>query len=298
MIKILDGGMSRELVRLGAELRQPEWSAWALMHEPAIVQQVHEDFIEAGADIITTNSYALVPFHIGEEKFRNEGQRLIALSGQLAREAVIKCQKNVLVAGCLPPIFGSYEPQNFDANRVGSYLDIFVEALDPYVDIWLGETLSLIAEAQAVEQATRITKKPLWISFTLDDHDSSMTPTLRSGESIETAATWVGSTGRVQAMLFNCSRPEVMKQAVEQGVASLKAAPHNVEVGVYANAFEPQQDTQAANEGLSPVRDDLDGAHYCAFACDWVEAGANIIGGCCGVGSDHIHKLAQQFKGY
>lgn len=65
-ITILDGGMSRELVRLGAELRQPEWSALALMESPGIVRRVHDEFIAAGADVITTNSYALVPFHIGE----------------------------------------------------------------------------------------------------------------------------------------------------------------------------------------------------------------------------------------
>lgn len=74
-IRILDGGMSRELSRLGAELRQPEWSALALMENPEIVGQVHREFIEAGADVITTNSYALVPFHIGEERFRSKDLR-------------------------------------------------------------------------------------------------------------------------------------------------------------------------------------------------------------------------------
>lgn len=64
-ITVLDGGMSRELMRLGAELRQPEWSALALMESPEIVRRVHEEFIAAGADVVTTNTYALVPFHIG-----------------------------------------------------------------------------------------------------------------------------------------------------------------------------------------------------------------------------------------
>ncbi|WP_367249008.1 homocysteine S-methyltransferase family protein, partial [Pseudomonas sp. SB113] len=59
-IRILDGGMSRELQRLGAELRQPEWSALALIDSPDIVRQVHQEFIEAGSDVVTTNSYALV----------------------------------------------------------------------------------------------------------------------------------------------------------------------------------------------------------------------------------------------
>jgi len=302
MIKILDGGMSRELVRLGAELRQPEWSAWALMHQPEIVTKVHEEFIAAGADIITTNSYALVPFHIGEEKFLSEGRQLITLAGQLARKAVENCQENgqgkVQVAGCLPPIFGSYEPQKFDGSRVHAYLDVFIEALDPYVDIWLGETLSLIAEAKAVRQAVKATNKPLWISFTLEDHKDQIVPCLRSGEAVATAAEWISAAGDIEAMLFNCSRPEVMKQAVEVAVTILNNAPHPVEVGVYANAFESKEEPQAANEGLSRIRDDLDGSHYCSFACDWVEMGARIIGGCCGVGADHIHKLAKQFKPY
>ena len=148
-IRILDGGMSRELIRLGAELRQPEWSALALMEAPDVVRRVHEEFIVAGADVITTNSYALVPFHIGEERFRAEGRRLIALAGRLARAAADSAKdRKVLVAGSLPPIFGSYEPHLFRPERVQNYLGVLVEELTPYVDLWLGETLSLVAEAE------------------------------------------------------------------------------------------------------------------------------------------------------
>lgn len=145
--RILDGGMSRELVRLGAELRQPEWSALALIENPAIVRRVHEEFFAAGADIITTNSYALVPFHIGEERFRLEGRRLMSLAGRLAREAADEAvDRKVLVAGSLPPIFGSYEPQRFMPDLAHEYLDALVEELSPSVDVWLGETLSLVAK--------------------------------------------------------------------------------------------------------------------------------------------------------
>ena len=168
-IRILDGGMSRELQRLGAELKQPEWSALALINAPDIVRQVHAEFIEAGADVVTTNSYALVPFHIGEERFRKDGASLIALSGRLAREAADASGRGVTVAGSLPPIFGSYEPQNFDASRVQDYLGVLVENLDPFVDVWLGETLSLIAEGEAVRQAVAKSGKAFWISFSLDD---------------------------------------------------------------------------------------------------------------------------------
>ena len=64
---ILDGGMGRELQRSGAPFRQPEWSALALSEAPEAVVGVHAAFIGAGAQVITSNSYAVVPFHIGEE---------------------------------------------------------------------------------------------------------------------------------------------------------------------------------------------------------------------------------------
>ena len=173
-IKILDGGMSRELQRLGAQLKQPEWSALALIDAPDIVRQVHAEFIEAGADVVTTNSYALVPFHIGEERFRTEGASLISLSGKLAREAADASGRKVTVAGSLPPIFGSYEPQNFDPSRVQDYLKVLVENLAPHVDVWLGETLSLIAEGEAVREAVTETGIPFCVSFTLNDDASQV----------------------------------------------------------------------------------------------------------------------------
>lgn len=58
-VVILDGGMGRELARRGAPFRQPEWSALALMEAPHTVSEVHEAFIHSGAEVITTNSYAL-----------------------------------------------------------------------------------------------------------------------------------------------------------------------------------------------------------------------------------------------
>ena len=85
-MKILDGGMGRYLKEIGAPFEQPEWSALALMEEPSAVSQAHNAFIDAGAQIITTNSYAVVPFHIGEERFSQRGAELLALAGKLARD--------------------------------------------------------------------------------------------------------------------------------------------------------------------------------------------------------------------
>ncbi|OHV19033.1 homocysteine S-methyltransferase [Rhizobium sp. RMa-01] len=294
--RILDGGMSRELLRLGAELKQPEWSALALINSPDIVREVHKEFIAAGSEVITTNSYALVPFHIGEDRFQKEGAALIRLAGRLAREAAdAVTDRKVLVAGSLPPIFGSYEPQNFQPARVQDYLKVLVENLAPFVDVWLGETLSLIAEGEAVRQAVAASGKPFWISFTLADDAADIEsgePRLRSGESVEAAASWAVSSG-AEAFLFNCSKPEVMRAAVETAAGVFRKADAQIEIGVYANAFEGEQGDSAANEGLHDTRDDLNDDAYSRFACSWAEAGATIIGGCCGIGAAHIHRLGK-----
>ena len=297
-ILILDGGMSRELLRLGAELKQPEWSALALMNSPEIVRRVHDEFIVAGADVVTTNSYALVPFHIGEEAFERDGASLATLSGKLAREAADAAGRKVLVAGSLPPIFGSYEPENFDPARVQHYLRVLVANLEPYVDVWLGETLSLIAEGEAVRQAIKVSPKPFWISFTLADDAEQMAggeAKLRSGETVRAAAEWAASSG-AEGLLFNCARPEVMKTAVETASVVFRKKDSAVKIGVYANAFESDTDDQAANQGLHDTREDLTGDVYSRFACEWADAGASMIGGCCGIGAHHIHMLADTLR--
>jgi S-methylmethionine-dependent homocysteine/selenocysteine methylase len=295
---ILDGGMSRELLRLGAELKQPEWSALALMNSPEIVRQVHEEFIAAGADVVTTNSYALVPFHIGEERFAEDGAALTALSGRLAREAADASDRQVLVAGSLPPIFGSYEPENFDPSRVQQYLKVLVENLAPYVDVWLGETLSLIAEGEAVREAIKAHPKPFWISFTLADDDVQIAGAeakLRSGETVKAAAEWAVGSGAA-ALLFNCAKPEVMQKAVETAAAVFADKGADLKIGVYANAFETDTEEKAANEGLHDTRQDLTGDVYSRFACQWADAGATMIGGCCGIGAEHIHTVATALR--
>ena len=116
---ILDGGMGRQLQRIGAPFRQPEWSALALHESPAHVVQAHSDFINAGAQVITTNSYAVVPFHIGEALFREQGAALLALAGRLACEARDATAKDVKIAAGVP--LQCDEPDGFRTFRLGLF---------------------------------------------------------------------------------------------------------------------------------------------------------------------------------
>ena len=287
---ILDGGMGRELHRMGAPFKQPEWSALALMLAPDTVERAHRRFVEAGAEVITTNSYALVPFHIGEAKFAAEGQKLADLAGRMARKATEGAKHPVRVAGSLPPLFGSYRPDLFDEAEAPAIIRPLIDGLSPHVDLWLAETQSALAEARFARKMLAEDKRPFWVSFTLDDDNADLArPKLRSGECVAAAVTAMLELG-VDAVLFNCSQPEIMEGAVDAAHAVREAHGFKARIGIYANAFPPASD-DAANEVISDIRADLTPARYAQFAKAWVQHGADIVGGCCGIGPEHIAAL-------
>lgn len=294
---LLDGGTGRELQRIGAPFRQPEWSALALIEAPEFVTEVHRRYVEAGADVITTNSYALVPFHIGEARCAAHGEALARRSGQLARAVADAAPRRVRVAGSLPPVGGSYRADLFDAAQARPVLERLVRGLAPHVDHWQAETLSATAEAALVREVIDATPgaaaKPLWISFTLQDEGAVPGQSrLRSGETVADAAATALRLGAA-ALLFNCSQPEVMGDAVEAARTAVQRAGATLAIGVYANAFAPQGPQAVANDGLDPIRDDLTPPGYLAWARAWRERGASIIGGCCGIGPEHIALMRQ-----
>jgi len=286
-IQILDGGMGRELKKIGAPFRQPEWSALALMQSPELVSDVHTHFLNAGATVITTNAYALVPFHIGEQAFK-----LAETAAKLARDAVNAQQGEqegkLSVAGCIPPAFGSYRPDLFDASRVSEILMPLIEAQAPYIDVWLIETASSIEEAEAVVSLIKtLSSRPIWLSFSLHNRASTDEPvTLRSGEPLEKIVPVLRDVERV---LFNCSQPEEMESAI---TITRKLNP-NIAIGAYANSFSERKRSHQANALLSELRDDVTPARYLDYVKSWIAAGASTVGGCCGIGPEHIKAISE-----
>ncbi|MFM9977391.1 MAG: homocysteine S-methyltransferase family protein [Sphingomonadaceae bacterium] len=283
-ITILDGGISRELQRLGAPFRQPEWSALALIETPQLVAQVHDEFAAAGAHVISTNSYAVVPFHIGADRFASDGAHLAARAGELAQD--VAARRGIKVAASLPPVLGSYRPDLFEKTAAKAILEVLVTALSPYADIWLAETLSTVAEGELVAELLVGDDRPLWLSFTLKDEGA---PALRSGETVADAAALAKRVG-AGALLFNCSAPEVMEAAVAEAKGALSDS--GIAIGVYANGFAAKAEDKDANVDLQQIRADLDPSRYLDWAHKWVAAGATMVGGCCGIGVAHITALA------
>lgn len=299
-ITLLDGGMGKELRRIGAPFRQPEWSALALIESPDHVVRAHANFIEAGARMIITNNYAVVPYHLGDELIATRGAELTALAGTLARKAADAADHAVQVAGSLPPLFASYQPERFDPILAPALYRMIVEALDPSVDLWLAETLSTVEELHAIAHAVadRSPGKPLWIAFCLPEQWADDRITLRSGETIDDIVRAVAAhADAIEAVVFNCSLPEQIGPALTALRTALGEAELSLRTGGYANAFpETRHDAgYTANTVILERRDDLTAQRYADVVSEWVADGATIVGGCCDMYPEHIAALADRF---
>ena len=165
---LLDGGMGRELRHRGVEILDTIWSANALIEAPNAVRDLHEDFIEAGADLIIANTYGIIRAELAREGIEDRFAELNIQACKLAQAARAAGGRKVLIAGSLPPLRGSYRP-----DLVESYDEIEplyreqAEILMPHVDLFLCETMSSAAEGLAAATAAATTGRPVWLSWTL-----------------------------------------------------------------------------------------------------------------------------------
>ena len=294
-ITLLDGGTGEELFRRGVPDDRRIWSARALVEERyhEIVREAHEAFILAGSQTITANNYAVTP-GVG---LIDRLEELTALAGRLAVEARDRAGRaGVRVCGSLPPLVESYRPDLvLPRDQAAPLYERIARALGSSADVFLAETLSSIDEALSAVEGARAAdaEKEIWVSWTLGGDGR-----LRSGEPATMAAERLIAEG-ASAILFNCSEPEAILIALAelQGAAGVVAARRagRVRLGAYANRLTPVAADFAMAETTAPqgMRGDLDPGRYADFAAQWVALGAELVGGCCGIGPEYIRELGR-----
>lgn len=282
MTVLLDGGMGQELRRRG---HNPDACAAgrALLDAPTAVLSVHREFVAAGADVITTWNYAVTPQRLAATGRRHLFDEMTRTAVELAEEARAGAD-GVRIAGSLPPLRASYETNDQDpAEMVEEYAEI-ARVLAPGVDLFLCETMSSAGEGAAAAQAAAEHGKPVWVAWTLRDEGDGL---LRSGETIEDAVAALDEIP-VEAVLFNCSAPAVISEALP----TLRAAT-SLPIGAYANAFTPIDKNWTRQGGRFRELRDCTPDEYETDVASWRAAGTEIIGGCCGIGPAHIARLGR-----
>ena len=285
-IVLLDGGVGQELYRRSARPAAPLWSVQVMMDEPELVEAVHLDFIQAGARVITANTYTATPPRLDREAIADMFEALHDAALGAAEAARERSGQPVRIAGCLPPLVGSYRPDLTppEDDCLADYRKI-VAVQEDRVDLFLCETMLSAAEACAATTAAAESGKPVWTALSVNDADGTV---LRSGEGVAEGAQAAVAAG-AGAVLINCSSPEAVATAMPL------LAEIGVPFGGYANGFVSIGALQPGGTvDVLEAREDLDPATYAGHAMDWVAAGAAIVGGCCEIGPDHIAALSQR----
>ncbi len=293
MVIVLDGGMGSELARRGDSTPNALWSAQALLDAPEAVSSVHDEFIEAGAEIIITNTYSTIPSYLGKSGLAERYLELTELAGNLARDAADRAaatHRNIQVAGSLPPLDESYRADLVPEDNVARPIyRALAKTLAPHVDLFICETMSCAREAVNAAEASSAEGggKPVWVSWTLDERPGHG---LRSGENIAEAVAKLEHLP-IEAFLFNCTSPEAITQGLKE-LSGLTDKPR----GAYPNRMHVPPGWTLDNDISTEVREELGAVEFVEYAQTWIADGASIVGGCCKVGPEFIRALAQSLQ--
>jgi S-methylmethionine-dependent homocysteine/selenocysteine methylase len=272
-IVLLDGATGTELHRRGVDTRLPLWSAKALIDAPEAVARIHADYVKAGAEIVTANTFRTTRRTIARAGLKPQAKLLTTRAVELARKS-----KAPYVAGSIGPLEDCYSPQlvpSFeDCEREhGEHAEHLAEA---GVDLLLVETMNTIGEAAAAARAARSTGLPIVVSFVCRSDGR-----LLSGERVRAAAERLLDL-EVTALAINCTPTATLHEPLAELIA---AAAGRVPCGAWGNLGR----TDAIHGWKST--EELDPAGYAARAETWLELGARLVGGCCGTTPAHIAAL-------
>ena len=295
---ILDGANGTELERLGVPMDQDVWCARALAERPDMVHRVHRRFIDAGADVITTNSYsatreAMQRYGLAAH-FEDWNRRAV----RIAREERDRSSRaaSVVVAGSVSS-YGRFDELDDEArsDHFRAQGEILV---DEDVDLLILETLGSTARTiRAMVHATKGLGVPVWVSLScVRDRDTGavMLGIEESREASHVVATHGPLAEAVRDVMSVGGSAVLMMHSIrdvtEDAVRVLRAT-YSGPVGAYPNAGYWTRPNWTFVDQVSPDE-------YLADARRWIEAGAAIVGGCCGVGVEHIRALAEGLRDF
>lgn len=278
---ILDGATGTELDRRGVDIGLPLWSANALLADSAaeVLRQVHLDYLKAGADIITTDTFRTHRRSLAKSGYGDRARELTHRAVAIARQAVGRREagKSSYVAGSIAPLEDCYSPHLVppEAECRTEHSEMIHHLVEAGVDILLIETMNTIREAAVAAKLAVITGTPALVSFVCGADGR-----LLSGESLTAAAQVIAPLG-VAALGVNCTATPAISACLKE----LRSA-CELPLIAYGNIGYADAD------GNWVCTDAIEPEAYAHYAKTW---DAKIIGGCCGTAPEHIRRIAHAY---
>jgi S-methylmethionine-dependent homocysteine/selenocysteine methylase len=286
-VLILDGGTGTELQRRGVPMDGVAWSATAMLHHGDTLREIHADYIRAGAEIITTNTFAAARHMLEPAGLGDRVRELNRTAVALVREARDHAAggREVWIAGSISTMApGADHARRPDAAAAAPHYREQAEVLaEAGVDLLLLEMMRDVDHTRAAIAAAAATSLPVWVGF-------SCARSTR-GEVVMFPGILEDAPFRAvigPAMAAGGSLVAVMHSEVEDIGPALEVArgAWPGPLGAYAHRGRFVMPDWQFDDTITPE-------DYLAAARRWVELGARVVGGCCGIGPDHIRVLAE-----
>src|SRR5689334_13016221 len=274
-IVVFDGAMGTMLYSKGVFINQcyDELNVRA----PDLVREVHRQYIKAGADIIETNSFGANRLKLTQYGLQSEVKELNRAAAKLARE---EAGDRVLVAGAVGPLGVRIEP--YGPTSTEEARDIFREQMlglkEGGVHLFLLETFSDLHEVHEAIAAAREVDPSLPVIAQMTMSADGHTPYGASAEDVARALDRWGA----DIIGLNCSvGPQAILESIEKMVAVTSK-----KLSAQPNAGMPRDVGGRSMYMASPE-------YMASYARHLVQAGAKIVGGCCGTTPDHIRAMVE-----
>lgn len=280
---LLDGAVGSELDSRGLPTTLPLWSALGLIEQPGLVEAIHRDYAAAGADIITTNTFRTTGRTLNHAGLDPAGAAaLVERAVAVARAAADAGGRDALVAGSIAPLEDCYTPALCPPPEIAlrEHRELATRLAAAGADFLLVETMPQVGEAAIAARAAHETGLEVAVSWVIDTDGA-----LLGGESLADAVQAVLPFDPV-ALMVNCASPA----AVLRGIEILRTCT-DLPVGGYANLGEVQETVGWL------VDASFDGDRYAGWGMRWLDAGASLVGGCCGTSPAHIAALRAGIDG-
>jgi len=291
---LLDGGLSNVLESFGFDLNHKLWTAKLIKEKPKAIIQAHNEYLKAGAQIISTSSYQVSRSGLRELDYPEDAlSEFLLESIELVKSAIDGAKKDglihesSLIAASLGP-FGAYlaDGSEYHGNyHVSNQIlkEFHLERISilevSEADCLAFETIPSFGEAKVLSEILRKSAKPSWISFSCKSGSE-----INDGTPIELAIELFRDHPAVFAIGVNCTKPKYISELIKR----IKKENTGKRIIVYPNSGE------AFNAINKTWMGTADPNLYVEMAKEWLDLGADIIGGCCRIGPSHISQLSDR----
>ena len=274
---LIDGATGTEIEKRGVPMVDNAWNGGGALTHPEIVRQVHEDYIRYGAQVVITNTFSTSRHVLRDAGLEEHFEMLNRRGVELAREARTNMQApDVLVAGGITHLSFTRQipPDRQLQTNIEEQAAIMAEA---GADLIMLEMMTDVDRMLILLEAAQKSGLPVWVGFSCN-LDEAGVPHLLDGPTLVEGIEAIKDKG-VRLVFIMHTEVEYIEVCLDV-LQEHWSGP----IGVYAHSGRFEAPNWVFDDTISPEE-------YALAAKPWVERGVQVIGGCCGIGVEHIAVL-------